>query len=109
MAMSATFSSGLVGVSSQTTLVLPGRIAALGERRERAAVRVVGEAHVATRHAERADQGVLGGQAAGEGEPSGAGFDRGQTPLERGRGRIGRPGVLVAVAKPADAVLFVGT
>lgn len=26
--MSATFSSGLVGVSSQTTLVLPGRIAA---------------------------------------------------------------------------------
>lgn len=28
IAMSATLSSGLVGVSSQTTLVLPGRIAA---------------------------------------------------------------------------------
>ena len=87
--MSAMPSSGLVGVSTQTSLVWPGVIAApdrvdvgqrdrgvrdapaldhLVEQAVGAAVRVVGDHHVVARVEQRPDQGVLGGQPGGERE-----------------------------------------
>ena len=88
-AMSAMLSSGLVGVSTQTSLVCRGgsrpRTASRSRERRgavrqppalldlveepvRAAVRVVGDHDVVAGPAERADQRVLGGQAGGERE-----------------------------------------
>ena len=87
--MSPMLSSGLVGVSTQTSRGLAGpdrgahrvhvgdrrrgvreapRLLDLGEQPVGAAVRVVGDDHVVAGRAERLQQGVLGGQAAGERE-----------------------------------------
>ena len=122
-------SSGLVGVSTQTSFVRPGRIACadrvdVGDRRravleppdlldlveqpERAAVRVVGDHHVVAGAAGGADEGVLGGQPGGEREAALALLQRRDVALEGGAGGVGRAAVLVAAAQPADAVLLVG-
>ena len=89
--MSAMPSSGLVGVSTQTTWVCPGRIAArtastsamvrdrvldaptagdLVEQPVGAAVGVVGDDDVVAGPEQRAQHGVLAGEAGGEGEPA---------------------------------------
>ena len=125
--MSAMPSSGLVGVSTQTIFV-SGRIAARtasesetfaglyvqppalgdpGEEPVRAAVRVVGDHHVVAGPADRPQQGVLGGQAAGEGQPDPAALQRGQALLERVPGRVAGAAVLVAQPGRADGVLGV--
>ena len=67
--------------------------------RNGAAVRVVRQHEVTARLGDRPQQGVLGGQAAGEGEPAAAALQRGQALLQRGPGRVGRAGVLVAAAR----------
>ena len=108
-AMSAMPSSGLVGVSTQIDLGVPGRIAArtastsadgaggpvqapalgdLGEQPVRAAVRVVRDDHVIAGPAHRPQQRVLGGQPAGEGQPAPAALERGQALLQRVPGRV---------------------
>jgi hypothetical protein len=93
--MSAIASSGFVGVSIQTAVVSPGRIAFStaarsvdtpsrvypGEEPERAAVRVAGHHEMAARSADRTQQGVLGGQPAGERQPVLAALERGQALL----------------------------
>ena len=122
-------SSGLVGVSTQTTLVRPGSIAAriastsltgagrvletpalqhLVEEPVRPAVRVVRDHHVVARLADRVQQGVLGREPGGEREPALPLLQRRDVALEGGAGRVGGAAVLVAAAQPADAVLLVG-
>ena len=64
----------------------------LGDQPEGAAVRVARQDHVVAGPADRAEQGVLGGQPAGEGQPAGAALERGQGLLQRGAGRVGRCG-----------------
>ena len=92
-------SSGLVGVSHQMHAWWWARIAARTASRscsgtggvldapaakhpsdqpERAAVGVAGQDHVVARAADGAQQGVLGGQAAGEGQPARTALERGQ-------------------------------
>ena len=58
--------------------------------------------------AQRAEQGVLGGQAGGEREAALPLLERGDAALEGGAGGVGGAAVLVAAAQPADAVLLVG-
>ena len=127
--MSPMVSIGLVGVSTQTSLVLTGPdrgadgvdvahrgravveapdLLDLVEEAERAAVRVVGDDGVVAGPGERTDQGVLGGQPAGEGEAALTHLDGGQRTLQRGAGGVGRAAVLVAAAQAADTVLLVG-
>ena len=106
--MSAMPSSGLVGVSTQIILVCgvtaartastsetsaarPGQAPPLGDLGEQpvgAAVGVVRDHHVVTGPADRPQQGVLGGQAAGEGQPVRAALERGQALLQRVAGRV---------------------
>ena len=50
---------------------------------------------------------ILPGEAAGEREAPLTALERRDALLERGAGRVGRPGVLVAAAQAADAVLLV--
>ena len=128
-AMSTIPSSGLVGVSTQITLVRPGRIAArnastswppggrevqtpallhLREQPVGAAVGIAGDHDVVAGPAEGAEQRVLGGQPGGEGQPAAAALQRGEALLQRGAGRVAAAAVLVAAAQPADAVLLVG-
>ena len=57
---------------------------------------------------ERADHAVLPGQARGEGEPAQAAFEGSQALLQGGTGGVGRAGVFIASAQPADAVLLEG-
>ena len=117
--MSAMLSSGLVGVSTQIIRGAPGRNAArtasrscerhggpvqapvlgdLGEEPVGAAVRVVRDHHVVARPAHRPQQGVLGRQAAGEGQPAPAALERRQALLQRVAGRVAGAAVLVARA-----------
>ncbi len=72
------------------------------------AVRVAGDHHVVAGTAERAQQGVLGGEPAGEREPVPAAFERGEAFLQRVAGRVGAAAVLVPEAGRADRVLRVG-
>ena len=127
--MSPMVSIGLVGVSTHTSLVRPGTIAAatastsatgaglwsrpqtlatLSKRRKRAAVGVVGDDDVVAGPGERPDDGVLGGEAGGEGEPALAVLDRRQGTLQRRTRGVGGAAVLVAAAQAADTVLLVG-
>ena len=127
--MSAMPSSGLVGVSTQTTLVRPGWIAATtasasdrstggvldAPRPEHprdqavgAAVRVVRDDDVVARAQRRAQQGVLRGEARREREARRAALRRGERRLQRGPRRVGRARVLVPAPQPSDAVLLVG-
>ena len=127
-AMSAMPSSGLVGVSTHTIFVCPGRIAArtastswievmvcstphgqgdLVEQPVGAAVRVGRHDDVVPGREQRPDQGVLAGQPGGEREAAAAVLQRGHARLERGPGGVGRAAVLVAAAQAADAVLLV--
>ena len=56
---------------------------------------------------EQAQDGVLGGQAAGEGQPVGGAFQRGQARFEGGPGGVAAAGVLEAPVL-ADRVLGEG-
>ena len=129
--MSPMLSSGLVGVSTQTSLVSPGpdrgaHRVDVGDRRRRCArgpsgcstlsnsrkVPPYASSGITTwspgRHS-AAQQGVLGGQAAGEREAR-ARPPRAPRALPSRAVRVGlaRAAVLVAAAQPADAVLLVG-
>src|SRR4051794_2061675 len=53
------------------------------------------------------EDGVLRSEAAREREPSGTAFQRGETRLECGSGRVGAAAVLIPGPKAADAVLLV--
>ncbi len=127
-AMSAMPSSGLVGVSHQMSRVVGTHRGAhrvqVGQRHrrvlhapvrehprdqpERAAVGVARQDHVIARAAQRAEQGVLGREPAGEGQPACAGLQRGERVLQRGAGRVRAAAVLVAAAQATHAVLLVG-
>ena len=127
--MSPMLSSGLVGVSTQTSRVSPGRMAArtasrseagAGSCRSPQAVATLSNSRKVPPYAssgsttwspgpaQRADHGVLGGQAAGEREPALALLQGRDVALEGGAGGVGGAAVLVAAAQPAHAVLLVG-
>ena len=61
----------------------------LGEETEGAAVRVVRDHDMIAGLADRTQQGVLGGEPAGEGEPAPAALQRGEALLQRVAGRVG--------------------
>ena len=124
--MSIHVSSGLVGVSSQTTRVSSGHAAAsastsvrstadhstpsgdqhVGDQAIGAAVGVVAEQHppAVCAGGEAAQHRVLGGEPAGEREPVLRLLERRHARLERGAGRVARSRVLVA-AVDADGLL----
>ena len=122
-------SIGLVGVSTQTSLVRPGLdrgghrvdvgdrgraeveapdLGDLVEEPERAAVGVVGDDGVVAGAGQRPDDRVLGGEPGGEGEPLLAVLDGRQRALERRTRRVRGAAVLVAAAQAPDTVLLVG-
>ena len=86
---------------SETFAGGPVQAPALGDPGEEpvgAAVRVVRDHHVVAGLADRPQQGVLGRQAAGEGQPAPAALQRRQALLERVAGRVAGAAVLVARA-----------
>ena len=126
-AMSTTLSSGFVGVSNQTRRVRsvsasqsssvpdarstyarsprPGPVDPL-EVAERAAVDVVADDDLLARTGELGDRRGRRG-ARREGDPVPPALERRDGPLEALAGRVLRPRVLVAAARPADPVLRV--
>ena len=67
----------------------------LGDQAERAPVGIVAHDDVVT-GLEEAEDGILGGQAAGERDPEGGALQGGQGVLEGGAGRVAGAGVLIA-------------
>ena len=64
-----------------------------------AAVGVGRDDEMVARHEQRPDHAVLPGEPARESEPVRAAVERGEALLQRGAGRVGRAGVLVAAAQ----------
>ena len=91
----------------QVARVDPGAAPDPLEVAERAAVDVVADEDLVARPGELGDRGG-DGRPGGEGDPVGAALQRRDRPLEAFAGRVLRAGVLVAAARPADAVLGEG-
>ena len=81
----------------------------LVDQPKRPAVGVVPEHHPVAGTEHRAQEYVLGGKTAGEGEPVFSALEGGQTGLDRGPHRVARPGVFIGPGpEAANAVLGEG-
>ncbi len=86
-------------------MIQPPRLGHLGEEPIGAAVCVIADDRVRARCTHRAQKGVLGSQAGGEGEPACTTLERGQALLERCARGIATARVLVAPAQAPHSVL----